>query len=124
MTDDEETPTVEEQIEEALTDSLNTAAEEIEDAVGSIRTLAGKVIDGTASDQVRDEYFEYLEQMFLSWINLVVDMFSDIGEPTDSERALEFYTLVDVSRAMGDMPTLTEQAIEEIKKQQAEEGNG
>jgi hypothetical protein len=124
MTDNEETPTVEEQIEEALTDSLNTAAEEIKDAVGSIRALAGKVIDGTASDQVRDEYFEYLEQMFLNWINLVVDMFSDIGEPTDSERALEFYDLVDVSRAMGDMPTLTEQAIEEIKKQQAEEGNG
>jgi len=119
MTD--ETPPVEDQVDEAYDGILDEAKDEIMEVVNDLRNTAARVKHGEADAEQSDLFFSTLDQVFSEWTELVINLFLERDEPSDSERALNLYSLIDISRALLDQPTMTEVALEQMKNEERNE---
>lgn len=106
-----------EDVDKAFADILGGELEAaVDDAIEYIHTLVEKVFAGEASEEERKEYREGLEDTFNTWISLVVNLFSKYREHPVSPEAIEFYTLMDTTRALLAQPGISDDIISKLRK--------
>lgn len=108
---------LDEAVEQVLEESIETIDRDYEEALGNIREMVRSIYDGTADEDMRNEFKEALTELMVAWISLITGVFQSIGESPVSTAAIDFYTIMDTHRALLDMEPKSPALIEELSQQ-------